>query len=71
MLDFVRIAMLNVSEDEFGEIVRQAVRQAMDGDDKARTFLVKFLIPEGGAVSESAPQRQIVFSIAKPDRENT
>jgi len=60
----------SVSLADWSDIIGKAVEQARDGDDKARSFLAKYLMPEQalklvfGAPEESSAE--VVFEVTIP-----
>lgn len=55
----------SVSLEDWSAIVARAVEQARDGDDRARAFLAKYLLPAPGAAPDE-PSAEIVFEVTIP-----
>ena len=55
-----------VSLDDWSAIVGRAVEQARDGDDRARAFLAKYLLPDRAIGAPEEPSAEIVFEVTIP-----
>ena len=57
----------SVSLADWSDIIGKAVEQARDGDDRARAFLAKYLLPDPGAgAAPDEPSAEIVFEVTIP-----
>lgn len=63
---YLDATIASVSLDDWSAIVGRAVEQARDGDDKARAFLAKYLLPARVLDAGEEPSAEVVFEVTIP-----
>ncbi len=63
---YLDATIASVSLADWSAIVGRAVEQARDGDDRARAFLAKYLLPDRALDAREEPSAEVVFEVTIP-----